>query len=487
MIAERIINGTSAHLPSTSASQAYWSLPLTSQETVTASKTTSIRPLAITSNDIARSCCHGLLVSGSVTAGTGCESATAISHSLTDSSSSAHVAFAPVHPHEPDVKAESESVGTPLGPVPSVSSDVCGEQLLSAVTSSDKILFGNDSDTRDQKLGDRSDDVVITQTNVVTGSDVNCDSLKGNRKSIEKIDVIDDTSDGDNIHEEVQTFRETVQETVDDLHIFKFNYQTPKISSNKSSDDFPANGIAECPSDEMNRKVGILKPFHDNLSNDSCPNTPQYEAPRPVFPRKDSQGSTCESPDSRKTSFSSAITTPEDDVTDLSPDIFCGRRLSTSSGISSLSDMSSRKVSISSSVSDDWEWFPGRKKSLKGIPPWDIAKLDPLADNGEKKVSIVSTTSSSGISSMTGSLNESSESESRKVSLSSGISCLSKIKEETKVILDSESSKLESFEQENKAKLTDSQNGKSSPEGIITLDGKRLTLPPPVWPKEVPR
>ncbi|XP_064092568.1 uncharacterized protein LOC135205657 isoform X4 [Macrobrachium nipponense] len=480
MIAERIISGTSAHLPSTSASEQHWSLPVTSRETVTASATTSIRPLAITSNDIARSC-HGLLVSGSVTAGTGCESATAISHSLTDSSSSAHVAFTPVHPDEPDVEAESESVGTPSGPVPSVSSDVSDEHL-SAVTSSSNSLLGNVSDKSDQKLGDEGSDVVAVQkTDLVTGCDVDNESLKDSRKPIAIIDMIDDSSDGDHIHEEAHTFKETVQETVDDLRIFKFSHQTPKIPGNKNSDEFLAHGDAECPGDEMNRKVGILKPFYDSLSNDSCPNSPQYEAPKPVFPRKDSQGSTCESPDSRKTSFSSAITTPEDDLTDLSPDAFGGRRLSTSSGISSLSDMSSRKISLSSSVSDDWEWFPGRKRSLKGLPPWDIAKLDPSCDSGDKKVSIVSTTSSSGVSSMTGSLNESNESESRKVSLSSGISCLSKIKEETKIIFDEESCKLESFEQENRQGLTD---GKSSPKGIITLDGKRLTLPPPVWPKE---
>nr|XP_027231113.1 uncharacterized protein LOC113822777 [Penaeus vannamei] len=226
---------------------------------------------------------------------------------------------------------------------------------------------------------------------------------------------------------------------------------------------------------------------HANPASKSPATTPHFEAPRPVFPRKDSKGSTCDSIESRKTSFSSTITTPDDEFIDVSPSGDTPvRRYSNSSGISSLSETSARKLSFSSSMSDDWEWFPGRKKSMRGqaLHEYKAAPTSPteLGENADvRKMSGASTASmqSSGISSMTGSACESSLSEGRKFSASSGVSCLSKIKEETRMVTDEDLAKLESYEQDKDVQTMKEKEFCHN----ITPDGKPLTLPPPVWPR----
>ncbi|XP_050722348.1 uncharacterized protein LOC127001597 isoform X2 [Eriocheir sinensis] len=207
---------------------------------------------------------------------------------------------------------------------------------------------------------------------------------------------------------------------------------------------------------------------------------PVKEDVMPAMLRQDSRGSTCESLDSRKTSLGSTITSLDEDFSDMSPEDFFERRYSVSSGISSTSESTGRKFSTSSFASDDWEWFPGRKKSYRGMQ-WTFGEnRNELGERGDlRKLSSVSTesSSSSGIGSM-----ESGGTESRKFSVNSGISCLSKINEEYRTLTDADLCKLESFEEEPPVK---EQPPSPRPEAChITLDGRRLSLPPPVWPRE---
>ncbi|XP_063865003.1 uncharacterized protein LOC135103039 isoform X1 [Scylla paramamosain] len=205
---------------------------------------------------------------------------------------------------------------------------------------------------------------------------------------------------------------------------------------------------------------------------------------QPAMLRQDSRGSTCESLDSRKTSLGSTITSLDEEFSDMSPEEFFERRYSVSSGISSTSESTGRKFSTSSFASDDWEWFPGRKKSVRGHQ-WSFGEH--RSEGGERgdlrKLSSVSTDSStsSGIGSM-----ESSGTESRKFSVNSGISCLSRINEECRTLTDADLSMLESFEEEHPVEESPASPGPAACHNI-TLDGRRLSLPPPVWPREAHR
>ena len=202
---------------------------------------------------------------------------------------------------------------------------------------------------------------------------------------------------------------------------------------------------------------------------------------QPTMLRQDSRGSTCESLDSRKTSLGSTITSLDEDFSDMSPEDFFERRYSVSSGISSASESTGRKFSTSSFASDDWEWFPGRKKSLRGTQ-WSFGEhRSDVGERGDlRKLSSVSTDSStsSGVGSM-----ESSGTESRKFSVNSGISCLSRINEEYRTLTDADLCKLESFEEEHPVEERPASPG-PPPCHNITLDGRRLSLPSPVWPRE---
>ena len=164
--------------------------------------------------------------------------------------------------------------------------------------------------------------------------------------------------------------------------------------------------------------------------------TPISDAPRPIFPKVNSN----------EKALSSSITS--------SPDDAGLRKLSSSSGISSLSEVSGHKLQNSlgfTSVSDDWEWFPGRKRSVK-------------RDN-IRKISSVSFSSahSSGFGSYCSDFDSS---DPRKLSASSGVSCLSKINEESRCL------SHKNLDNSNEDKYLNS-----------TLDGKPLSLPSPVWPK----
>nr|XP_053627579.1 uncharacterized protein LOC128685096 isoform X4 [Cherax quadricarinatus] len=265
------------------------------------------------------------------------------------------------------------------------------------------------------------------------------------------------------------------------------------ITENMSDISRQSSTTSEHPSDISHQSSGIGYDLGDktrsvySTEKEDFLRSGQREAPRPVFPRK---SSACEHFRGRKTSCCSTVTTP--DNTDVSPGEVYDRRLSTSSGISSLSENSARKFSSSSAsscVSDDWEWFPGRRKSLKvqsGLPEHKTV-ISSSTDFGEgcelRRLSSSSAASmqSSGIGSMSGTSSESNASDGRKFSVNSGVSCLSKIKEETKSVTDVGLSIFESFEE----KRPSSEFEPSAKEicHSITLDGKRLSLPPPVWPR----
>ena len=128
------------------------------------------------------------------------------------------------------------------------------------------------------------------------------------------------------------------------------------------------------------------------------------------------------------------------------------RKISDSSGVSSMSGSSCRKISTESNTStpvDDWNWFPGRKISY--------------GDSSLRKMSDASSGCSSGI----GSLQEAQDN--RRISLCSGISGLSKIKEESSPL--------------NHVNVINSEEDVSQlPEKPDTPDGFLPTPPPPVWP-----
>ncbi|CAL4059720.1 unnamed protein product, partial [Meganyctiphanes norvegica] len=205
--------------------------------------------------------------------------------------------------------------------------------------------------------------------------------------------------------------------------------------------------------------------------------------------RRDSTGS-------RKTSTSSSIT-PDDDI-DLH--YHSNRKISNSSGISSCtsdiinrklsnsscgSDMSNRKFSNTSVTSDNWEWFPGRKKSFRGLcAPDDSLNKPHVPTFGTQEKSEVRKSSAvsafSNTSSGIGSMSGSDISDIRKTSDNSGITNLTKIKEESKINLNDNVESPESYD-EGIASLQEELICHNS-----TVDGRPLSLPPPVWPKGFP-
>ncbi|KAF2354843.1 hypothetical protein FHG87_014402 [Trinorchestia longiramus] len=128
------------------------------------------------------------------------------------------------------------------------------------------------------------------------------------------------------------------------------------------------------------------------------------------------------------------------------------RKISDSSGVSSLSNSSYRKLSSSSNVSspgDDWHWFPGRKNGFH-------------CEQISRKISTASSGCSSGISSLQ------EIQDNRRISVCSGISNLQRIREE------SSSHFSESSSSEGDLNLLDDKA--ESPDGVLP------TPPPPVWP-----
>lgn len=128
------------------------------------------------------------------------------------------------------------------------------------------------------------------------------------------------------------------------------------------------------------------------------------------------------------------------------------RKFSDSSGVSSLSDASFRKLSSSSNTSspgDDWHWFPGRKTSFQ---------VDPAS----RKISTASSGCTSGVSSMQESQDN------RRISVCSGISNLKRIREESSPQLTDCSS--------SEGDLNRLSDKADSPDGALPAP------PPPVWP-----
>lgn len=425
LIAERIMSGT---LPSTSASQ---SGP---------GGTTAHLAPGIYS---ATRSCDDLCVARSVTVST-CEDTDDAPHLPLDTTS-------PLVVNINSCESESDQRA-----VASMSGEVCDLQRAHALSQAENSV--SETCSEDKSLA-------------AVNASKNGMSEKGDHKSCEVL--------GRSLYQDEHHIKE-YSDTVAKKVIKDISRQISKTS------DIGDEIMTDTEEDSSRRSSGQIatNPHNDHVSK-SPSTTPQFEAPRPVFPRKDSKGSTCESIESRKTSFSSTITTPDDDFIDMSPSGETPvRRFSNSSGISSLSDTSARKLSFSSSMSDDWEWFPGRKKSMRGQTLHEYKTTSPtdLGENCDvRKMSGASTSSmqSSGIGSMTGSACESSLSEGRKFSASSGVSCLSKIKEETKMVAEEDVAKLESYEQDKDLQSTKEKEFCHN----ITPDGKPLTLPPPVWPR----
>ncbi|CAL4068461.1 unnamed protein product, partial [Meganyctiphanes norvegica] len=198
----------------------------------------------------------------------------------------------------------------------------------------------------------------------------------------------------------------------------------------------------------------------ESKTSDYDPDTPLSDSSFPIYQGKDS-------PDSRKFSMESTNTTPDADY--------------------EFGDFYENKESIviankcspnDSIISDNWEWFPGRKNSNKGFPILDEINNRDFSDKVDtRKISTVSrqSTQSSGIGSMNGS--EFSQQDLRKASINS-VTSLAQIKEEPKKINLEKKNSLESHYESDSSSKEDSSDCCHN----IMVDGKTVGLPSPIWP-----